>query len=290
MPRLRILAGPTFHDLTEIRANADEGFTVSTDAFEGQIAIYLKGFADKDGKVVESPYFEQEERTGITWSVQFQGRFLKPISANDVLFGNVFDRSLPLPWGFSAVTSFMQYLDPTLEQDLHSSTPWALSPLITTMPHLQHTHLNELHKVPPFPPLKPVGEDVSELQFTEGNDPEVEGGVNRKAYFYDASHRKTVVFGPEDLITADFCWNYLDFSPEGVSARIPGGFALDLMHYWDGLPVRFVCCERAPKGETVDGMPWGRIFWCVAIEAADKTDLPKSKETAATSEDPLDID
>ena len=73
MPRLRILAGPSFHDLTEIQANSDKGFTISTDAFEGEVAVYLKGFADADGMVQNSPYFEQEERRSVTWSIQFQG-------------------------------------------------------------------------------------------------------------------------------------------------------------------------------------------------------------------------
>jgi hypothetical protein len=48
------------------------------------------------------------------------------------------------------------------------------------------------------------------------------------------------------------------------------------MHYWDGQPVRFVCCER--KRQTADGdglggeggtesdVPWGRVLWCVAIQ------------------------
>jgi len=277
MHRLRILAGPSFSDLTEIQANVDEGFPISTDAFEGRVAIYLKGFADANGEVGKSPYFDQKERKDVTWSVQFQGRFLQAHSADDIMFGNVFDRSLPIPWGFSAVTSFMQYLDPTLEQDLAASTPWALSPLITTMPYFEHMRLGELHKVPPFPPLNPVGDNVSDLHFTR-NNPEIEGGVNRKTFFQSASHRKSVEFGPEDLITADFCWGYLQFTPEGVFARIPGGFTLDLMKYWDGLPVRFVCCERIPKGDTVDGMPWGKILWCIAIEAVDKDKLSNAQE------------
>jgi len=45
------------------------------------------------------------------------------------------------------------------------------------------------------------------------------------------------------------------------------------MRYWDGQPVRFVCCER--KRENEDGgveagsdsdVPWGRVLWCIAIE------------------------
>lgn len=66
------------------------------------------------------------------------------------------------------------------------------------------------------------------------------------------------------MITTDFCYGFIKFSPS-LSLQLPGGFSLDLAKYWDGQPVRFVCCER--KRVAVDGgEPWGRIFWCVAIE------------------------
>ena len=38
------------------------------------------------------------------------GRFLRPTSADDVIFGNTFDRPLKLPWGSSAAFKFMQYV------------------------------------------------------------------------------------------------------------------------------------------------------------------------------------
>ena len=36
-------------------------------------AVFIKGFADPDGKVSQSEYFEHEERRGVTWSIQVQG-------------------------------------------------------------------------------------------------------------------------------------------------------------------------------------------------------------------------
>ena len=44
------------------------------------------------------------------------------------------------------------------------------------------------------------------------------------------------------------------------------------MYYWDGQPVRFMCCERKRETESAgeeggaDDVPWGRVLWCVAIE------------------------
>ena len=131
MPRLRILAGPSPSNLKEIHANTGEGVDVSSSAFEGKVAVYIKDFADPSGKVSDSAYFQREGRKDVTWSIQFQGeyaslavaraetdvrrwslngagRFLQTHSANDILFGNVFDHPLPIPWGFSTILGFMQ--------------------------------------------------------------------------------------------------------------------------------------------------------------------------------------
>jgi hypothetical protein len=77
------------------------------------------------------------------------------------------------------------------------------------------------------------------------------------------------------VITTDFCYGFLSFSPT-LSLQLPGGMSFDLMRYWDGQPVRFVCCDRkhasgenSDRGEEEDDnddVPWGKVFWCVAIE------------------------
>jgi hypothetical protein len=87
-------------------------------------------------------------------------------SADNILFGNIFDRPLQLPWGTGAVLKFMQYVssdeiygltdlhvhsfvDPTLQHDLMAqSKPWALSPLISTMPHFAHKRCSENAQIP----------------------------------------------------------------------------------------------------------------------------------------------
>ena len=135
MPRLRAVVGPSLNQLVPISVNSDVPHNIVSDAFEGQILTYIKGFTDGEGNVLESEYFHREDRKGITWSIQVQGslldrdpllplapsrpliltcdvassgRFLRPISADDVLFGNTFDRPLKLPWGSGAALKFMQ--------------------------------------------------------------------------------------------------------------------------------------------------------------------------------------
>lgn len=49
--------------------------------------------------------------------------------------------------------------------------------------------------------------------------------------------------------------------------KIPGGFSFSVARYWDGQPVRFVCCER-PSGTDAQE-PWGRVLWCVSIELGE---------------------
>lgn len=48
-----------------------------------------------------------------------------------------------------------------------------------------------------------------------------------------------------------------------------------MMKYWDGQRVPFVCCERLRPGEHRDE-PWGRIFWCIVIEAVDEDEAPET--------------
>ena len=94
-----------------------------------------------------------------------------------------------------------RYMDPCMEQDLQSKTkPWALSPLISTMTYFAHTRTDEMHQVPPFPPLKPVQEDTSQLRFkTEGRPAEMQDAhapLVRRSYCQNAEHRKNITLGP----------------------------------------------------------------------------------------------
>ncbi|KZP06408.1 DUF1769-domain-containing protein [Athelia psychrophila] len=277
MPRLRVLAGATPTSLEDItdHVNASTPIRIATPHFDGAIAVNIKGFPDPSGRVRDSAYFEQADRQGVTWSIQTQGRFLRDLSADDVLFGNTFDRPLNLPWGFGPAIKFMSYMDPTLEHDLHSQTkPWALSPLISTMPYFAHRPLPSESKsdLPPFPPETPITDDLAHLP-VDAKD--IHTPAQRRAYFANPAHRKTVVFGPSDVLTTDFAYGYLAFSPALALVLPPsaGGFHFDLGQYWDGQPVRFVCCERpGTKGEV------GRVFWCVSIELADDGDEDGDEE------------
>jgi len=212
------------------------------------------------------------------------GQFLQEYSADDVLFGNTFDRPLRLPWGSGAALKFMHFIDPTLEHDLSGPKPWALSPLITTMPHLMHTELTSKDtRLPSFPPPAPrsIKDDTKQLcrRITESQPPQkssmlrpparrysnssgsssgsnsgksdeglyFDKATKRRKYFANTKNRSKVVFTPKDVLTTDFCYGFLTFP--NLALSLPGGISFDLKKYWDGQPVRFVCVERQSVSE-----------------------------------------
>ena len=222
MPRLRVLAGPSPSSLSPISVNTSRAHEISSERFEGKIVVHIKGFnddGDEDNVLRPDDYFEREDRRYVTWSIQVQGRFLREYNADDVLFGNTFDRPLKLPWGTGVVLEFMNYIDPTLEHDLQSTTkPWALSPLISTMPYFAHTRLENGQEVmglwPEFPGTELVVDDVSQIHLatpprlndntTDGDDSQCADEVlesiyaphGRRSYFSSPEKRRQVTFGP----------------------------------------------------------------------------------------------
>lgn len=79
-PRFRVLAGPSYTELSELKVNVDpkDGspyFDIKTSSFEGRIVGNIKGFVNEKGEIVTSKYFDRTDRAGTTWSIQMQGRY-----------------------------------------------------------------------------------------------------------------------------------------------------------------------------------------------------------------------
>ena len=89
------------------------------------------------------------------------------------------------------IKCFSSYIDPTLEHDLLSPTkPWALSPLICTMPHFMHTRVPAADSfnntaiarqvgnnstscyLPPFPPTQSIRDSTDDLYLTVVQGPD----------------------------------------------------------------------------------------------------------------------
>ena len=101
----------------------------------------------------------------------------------------------------------LRYIDPTLEHDLTSqSKPWALSPLISTMPYFAHRRIGKSPTPPKFPPRESLKDDNSQLSETV-QDPVERGKLSpqlgkiktsdqRRAHFDNKEARKSITFGP----------------------------------------------------------------------------------------------
>lgn len=308
MPGLRVRAGTCvegLQDITEL-VNTGRALPLRCDRFEGEVAVYIKGFRNSRGQPSYSEYFQRPDRKGITWSVQVKGRFLQPHSANDVLLGNTFDRSLRLPWGSGLALQFAKFVDPALEHNLTSDTkPWALSPLVATVPHFMHVRADHVpEEQEEFPPRTSISDDTSQLSMAsvspaKGNRSEAQTCKDdhaayrfrtpgeRRKYFNKETNRKDLVFGPDDIITIDFCYGFLEFYPD-IILRLPAGITFDLMKYWDKQPIRFVCGTRRRPSEgreEEDDEPTAEMFWCVEVVSADDDETVGEK-----SRDSEDVD
>ncbi|KAG9119187.1 hypothetical protein FRC07_005937 [Ceratobasidium sp. 392] len=261
-PILKVSIGPNVDELKEITYNDDSSHAVRSPNFDGFVSIHIKG-EEGVANSGSNTYFAHESRSTRTWSIRIQGRFLKEINGNDLLFGNVFDRPLTLPWGFGAALNFVQYMDPTLEHDLYGDKPWALSPLLSTMPYLQRTQLAANKPVPSIPSTL-LTEDKFEPPLASALEKDSTPATRRK-HFTDEANRKEIALTPKvrfyvinfvavnsyvmvskDLISADCCHGYLQFP--GLMLILPGGMEFDLMSYYDERPVHFVCKERGTDG------------------------------------------
>jgi hypothetical protein len=85
-----------------ISVNSGVPHNIVSDAFEGQMLAYIKGFTDEDGNVLESEYFHREDRKGITWSIQVQGTLLFSFpptvpGLRTLTYGVASNRTLPSP-------------------------------------------------------------------------------------------------------------------------------------------------------------------------------------------------
>ncbi|KAF9508234.1 hypothetical protein BS47DRAFT_1320831 [Hydnum rufescens UP504] len=264
MPHICVLAGPSPSSLHPIQANTAARFKVKTSTYEGELSVYLKNFIDEHGvPSVKTEYFEHPERQGRTWSIQARGRFLNEVSGDNVMFGNVFDRPLHLPYGSSAALGFVKLQDSTLEHDLQGDKPWALSPYLATMPFLSHTKISP-EEDPPSIASNIIIEDAGGLipNSTAPMQP------NRRKYFSSLEHRRSVKLGPSDFIQTDFCHGHLSFDNNSLAVDLPIGLSLNLMKYWHGGRAIFACCKRRDDGH--DGP--GEIFWCMAFELKEDGD------------------
>jgi hypothetical protein len=55
------------------KVNSGKAHDVSSELFQGKVAINIKGFTNPSGEELSAEYFDREDRKGITWSIQVRG-------------------------------------------------------------------------------------------------------------------------------------------------------------------------------------------------------------------------
>ena len=222
MPGLRVTAGNA-GDMRRVAVNEDSTpLHISNDEFEGDLTVRIRGFEPAPGETApsepESGYFERVNADPsksllaipVTWSICVAGRVKKPINADELRFGNTFDRPIRdhLPYGTAIALKAFRLIDPSLEQDLYADKPWAFSPLVATMPALRIARTAD---DPPWSAEQPA-EDVSAL-FPE-DDPDrgrlVGNAAARRKLFGTAAVRQSIDITPDLWIHADFCQVRID--------------------------------------------------------------------------------
>lgn len=166
----------------------------------------IKGFEPPPGETApadpESGYFAKYP--SFTWSIAVAGRVKKPINADDLRFGNSFERPIRdnLPYGTAIALKAFRLIDPSLEQDLYADKPWAFSPLVATMPVL---NVVDSAEAPAWSAEQP-SEDASAL--FPADDPDrgrlIGNAAARRRLFNDAAIRQAIEITPDLHWTCDF--------------------------------------------------------------------------------------
>ncbi|KAK4684002.1 hypothetical protein P7C73_g6208, partial [Tremellales sp. Uapishka_1] len=220
-PSLRVLiSSDSAYPPTQVcHVNSPTPTPLKTAHFEGEISVWVKDFSGEGIAGDGHEYFAKGSgRESMTYGIVVRGRFLDETNANEVVFGNVFEKPIKdsLPWGTSVATKFMYLVDPTLELDIYADKPWALSPTLATMNYLSVSK-------EPVEYAPTVAEHSADLA-GEGAKSEKEAVAARRRYLGKEENRKAVVLDKETYVGMEFCNGLLGMS----SRHIHLGFLLGL--------------------------------------------------------------
>ncbi|KAI9312899.1 hypothetical protein BX666DRAFT_1865485 [Dichotomocladium elegans] len=232
MPELRIRVGQSLDTLKPIEINASTPTLLRSDAFQGLVGVHIRNHVPPSAALgPDAPD---------SFCISVQGRFLQPedLCADDIVFGNKFERPLKLPIGSSLAIAFAEWFDPGLETNLYCNQPQAFSPLIVTMNrlaiHLADNRCNDETGTATTMDAY-FKDDVSAI--VQGLDkPDM-----RRKYFSDPAHRKAVKVTPDQIWTMAFMNPYIDFN--NFVLHLPM-MDINVLKYWDGQPLRYYAKTR----------------------------------------------
>jgi hypothetical protein len=140
---------------------------IDSEHFTGYIIVRMlnfNGITPDNTPPIQNPassYFVGRHRR---YSIVFQGRFKKAWSGDEIIFGIDSDTPLRTPPGISMALKIAQWLDPALDADLSSNTPWVYSPFVSAMNALavfplDAPEVNDDKSVPLMPSMQSLVEN-----------------------------------------------------------------------------------------------------------------------------------
>jgi hypothetical protein len=138
MKKLQVRVGTDIEKLIATNVNDEENPSfIQSDNFMGSILVRIKDFCGipSDREPLKcTEYFHNKSRK---FSIQVSGRFLKGVNAEELTFGAEFKKKINPPFGTLLGLKLARLIDPGLETDLYSDTPWLKSPLFCAMNVIQ---------------------------------------------------------------------------------------------------------------------------------------------------------
>ncbi|KAI9779400.1 MAG: hypothetical protein M1839_007365 [Geoglossum umbratile] len=225
---LQVTAGPSYDRSTHrlLNVNSTTPLFISQPHADINLSVKIQNYRGlPEGSPATSRYFSHPSHLNDQYSISFTLLPKQSIRGDNIIFGNDFDNPIRdrLPPGFNAAFKIVKWvIDPGLEGDAYSDTPYLYGPALSSLNILR------------------VGERRGELP--EWRDEEIaeEGGEERgkvpadagarRRWFLREEERTNWVFESGRVYWGDFFNGYLDFN--NFALRLPG-FTLPIIKYLD---------------------------------------------------------
>ncbi|RUP45234.1 hypothetical protein BC936DRAFT_148445 [Jimgerdemannia flammicorona] len=280
---LKVSAGPTKDSLRVLRVN-DESHPIEFDSslFTGRLVVRIRDFAgitpNGTEPIRQLDYFNNVSRR---FSIQVEGRFKRPVSGNDLFFGNDFDQPVKVPKGANVGFRIAQMIDPAVFYDIRSEKPWIMSPVLCSMnvidawsPPSNTTAAQDESSAPtisstsiatttdpstfssflgPWQPrvddnlyniLKTREEDIPADNFNH------QSARWRRNHFLSAEVRNSFVFSSDRVYAFEFYAPFMDFN----TFHLRMGLSFDVAKHLKGQPVRYTCRTKPEGGDGSENM------------------------------------
>lgn len=246
-------------------------FHFSSELFEGQCLIRLRGISNSDNPVGDDAYFAGRRRL---FQTIVQGRFKQPIPVSDVLTGHEFAKPLehlPHHWILKAATNLIGKLAPGADIQVVGNQPTMLASLAATS---QIVRGDEEGNEPDIASTSDdeIQEDCSSLggKFTTGKV----SATGRKLHLANPERASKYTFDTETVYTFDFYQSLLDVTTYSLNMGVAN---IGMAPILNGQPIQCLC-------KTTDGRYlWSFQIWHESLLPPAPVDGPLSPSKKAKS-------